>query len=256
MVGTSSPGRAITVGLIRSIGARGVVATEAGRTALAEPARRGEERGVRALGDEHDRMVAVTHELGVVVPDGGVLGALVLGVGVGVRPVGHRLLDRDRAEVELGHLPVALVDVVPLVVDVEEPVLGDEVAVLRGHPPVDRRRRPERVEPLLVVAAGVEGVARQVDPPVLGAAGEVRCGGGGDEHLAVRRRAARRRRARGSCRRRRGGTARRRRTARSGGARRAPGSSAPGGPARRRSAGRRGRARSTAAPRTSPRRRR
>jgi hypothetical protein len=94
--------------------------------------------------------------------------ALVLAVAdLERRPV-QRLLHRRRGENELDHLPVALVQVVPVVEDVEEPVLEREPARVRG---IARHMRvggepPFGAEvplPVQVVAAGLERVAREVE---------------------------------------------------------------------------------------------
>ena len=71
-------------------------------------------------------------------------------------------------EDELRHLPVALVRVVEVVEGIEEPVLERElagVAGVGGHVRVHRRLRCLRqaTRPELVVAAGIERVAREVE---------------------------------------------------------------------------------------------
>ena len=107
-------------------------------------------------------------DLELVRPPVGALAALVLAEAHLPRPAGERLGCRADREVELDHLPVALVLVVPVVVDVEEPVLERElvrVPRLGDDPRVRSRLRPRNQVPLpvLVVATGVERVAREVE---------------------------------------------------------------------------------------------
>ena len=96
------------------------------------------------------------------------LGALVLAVADECRLPGECPRGDRRVEVELDHLPVALVLVVEVVEDVEEPVLQRELA------PVSRVGRDPRighgsaasvqpVRPLVIRAAGCEGVAGKVE---------------------------------------------------------------------------------------------
>jgi hypothetical protein len=75
----------------------------------------------------HYRMRAVDALELVVIP-AGALGALVLAVADLDRGVLQRLRRACRVEDELDHFPVAFVEVVPVVEDVEEPVLKRELA--------------------------------------------------------------------------------------------------------------------------------
>jgi hypothetical protein len=91
----------------------------------------------------HDRVRAVD-ELELVVAPVGPLGPLVLAVADLDRLGLQRLAGSRRVEDELDHLPVALVEVVPVVEDVVEPVLQRELAgVVRvgRDVGVDRRLR-------------------------------------------------------------------------------------------------------------------
>jgi hypothetical protein len=70
------------------------------------------------------------------------LGSLVLAVADLRRRARERVVRAAGREVELDHFPVALVEVVPVVVCVEEPVLEGElarVAGIGGDVRVDRR---------------------------------------------------------------------------------------------------------------------
>jgi hypothetical protein len=58
------------------------------------------------------------------------------------------------------------VAVVPVVVDVEEPVLGDHLAAVAHDPAVQHGVGAERALPLLVRAPGRQRVAREVERPV------------------------------------------------------------------------------------------
>ena len=114
----------------------------------------------------HDRPVA--HELELLVVPGGALGSLV-------RAVPH--LDRlrlerrtcvGRVEQELDHLPVALVCVVEVVEGIEEPVLERQLpgkAVLADDVRVHDRfaASSQALRPAVVVAAGIERIAREVE---------------------------------------------------------------------------------------------
>src|SRR5215216_2341297 len=101
----------------------------------------------------NERMRAV-RELQLVVAPVGLLGALVLAVADLDRLGPERLLGGGRVEDELDHLPVALVQVVPVVEDVEEPVLqrerarmlwvGHDVRVYRRGLPSVRRLSQSR----------------------------------------------------------------------------------------------------------------
>ena len=115
------------------------------RGRAAEVERRLEEVRVRAGGRIHDRMRAVD-ELELVVAPGRALGALVLAVADLDRLARERLAGVVGVEDELDHLPVALVRVVPVVEDVEEPVLQRELARVAGVG-ARRARRPSAAFP-------------------------------------------------------------------------------------------------------------
>jgi hypothetical protein len=94
--------------------------------------------------------------------------ALVLAVADLDRRLLERLRRRCSVENELDHLPVALVEVVPVVEDVEEPVLQRQlpgVCRIGGHVRVDRRRASlgQSALPVQVVAAGLERVPGEVE---------------------------------------------------------------------------------------------
>ena len=79
-------------------------------------------------------------------------------------------------EVELDHLPVALVPVVPVVVCPVEPVLQGELARgsgVGGDPGVHGGRGRERRRPAAVVAAGLQWLAGQVEVRAFAVPGEV-----------------------------------------------------------------------------------
>ena len=148
-------------------GPSGVVATNSLRGRAAEIERLTEEVRVRTGRDMHDRMGAVD-ELELAVIPARPLRTLVLAVA----DLDRTLVEGGRGsrcvEEELDHLPVAFVEVVPVVEGVEQPVLqrqlprtprlGDDVRV-------DGRLRPggDRACPLLVRAAGSERVPREVE---------------------------------------------------------------------------------------------
>ena len=125
----------------------------------------------------HDRVRAVDALELRVVP-GSPLRALVLAV----PDLDRRRLQCGRGrrgvEDELDHLPVAFMEVVPVVEDVEEPVLerelarvsgvGDDVRVCRGRP-----LGPEVLLPVQVVATRMEGVAGEVQVIAVQAVAEV-----------------------------------------------------------------------------------
>ncbi len=126
----------------------------------------------------HDRVCAVD-ELELVVVPRCALGAFVLAVADHRRPARERLAHVARVEDELDHLPVALVQVVEVVVDVEDPVLERELVRIAGvgdDVRVDGRSMSfrEAAGPQLVVAAGVERVPREVEV-VSVEAGDVLC---------------------------------------------------------------------------------
>ncbi len=154
-----------------------VVAADALRRGAAEIQRLPVEVRVRAVGRVDDRVCADALELRVV--PGGPLGTLVLAVADLDRRMVERLLRRRRVEDDLDHLPVALVQVVPLVEDVEEPVLERELARMRGvgHDVCVGRGVPLGTEVLLpvqVVAAGLERVAGEVEVVAPEPAAEIR----------------------------------------------------------------------------------
>ena len=120
---------------------------------------------------------APVHELELVVAPVGALGALVLAVAGCDRLLRQRRGRVGCVEEELDVLPVALVEVVPVVVDVEEPVLERQPPRVRGvggDVGVDDRLGVvgDPVRPALVCAAGVERVAGEVEV-VLVEAGQI-----------------------------------------------------------------------------------
>ena len=131
-------------------------------------------RAVRRIDDG----VRTVDDLELVVAPTRALGTLVRAVADTNRQLRQCLAGIGGVEVELDHLPVALVEVVELVVDVEEPVLqrqlpgmarvGDHVRIDRGRASLGQAAVPE-----LVVAPGVERVSRVVEV-VLVAVDEVR----------------------------------------------------------------------------------
>ena len=145
-----------------------VVTSDAGLRGAAEIERRRVLVGVRPGGRVDDRVRAVD-DLELVIAPARTLGALVRAVpDLGRLVLRERRRGIGRVEDELDHLPVALVGVVEVVEGVEEPVLQRELARLGGvggDVRVDRGlvagRQPPR--PSLVVAAGVERVAREVE---------------------------------------------------------------------------------------------
>ncbi len=78
----------------------------------------------------------------------------------------ERFLDRIRREQQLDHLPVALMLVVPVVEDPEEPVLEGQHAGMVGvgrHPSMDGGRLGgHAAKPLFVVASRIERAAGEV----------------------------------------------------------------------------------------------
>jgi hypothetical protein len=122
---------------------------------------------VRA-GSRIDDGVGAADELELVVAPVGLLGAFVRAVADRHGPRGERGAGVAGVEVELDHLPVALVQVVEIVENPEEPVLQ------REHPRLPRIRSYMRVHgrrvalaqpavPAFVVAAWVKSVAREVE---------------------------------------------------------------------------------------------
>ena len=143
-----------------------VVAAHALRSRRAQVERGAIEVRVRA-GGRVDHGVGAAHLLELGIRPAGALSALVLAV---AHLVGHRA-ERSggvgRVEVELDHLPVALVEVVPVVEHVEHPVLERDVARVAGvggHVRVHHRRVPgvDAPRPVHVPAAGVQGVSGEV----------------------------------------------------------------------------------------------
>ena len=156
-----------------------VVAADAllGRAAEEEPLL--EEVRVRARGRMHDGVRPVD-ELELVLAPLGLLGALVLAVADPGRLHVERRGRVLRVEEELDHLPVAFVEVVPVVVGVEEPVLERQlarVARVADDVRVDGRRLAlaQAPRPELVGAARVERVPGEVEVVLVEPAGEVVC---------------------------------------------------------------------------------
>jgi hypothetical protein len=154
-----------------------VVAADAGlgRTAEEEAVR--EEVRMRAGRRVDDRVRAVD-DLELVLPPLRPLGALVLAVADLDRLRLERLLGASGVEDELDHLPVALVQVVPVVEGVVEPVLEREpvgVGGLLRDVGVDGRLgvRGDPARPQLVVAAGVESIPGEVEVVLVETATEV-----------------------------------------------------------------------------------
>ena len=144
-----------------------VVAADALLGRAAEVERIVEEVRMRAGGRVDDGPAPV-HELELVVAPVGALGALVLAVAGCDRLLRQRRGRVGCVEEELDVLPVALVEVVPVVVDVEEPVLERQPPRVRGvggDVGVDDRLGVvgDPVRPALVCAAGVERVAGEVE---------------------------------------------------------------------------------------------
>ena len=144
-----------------------VVAADALLSGAADVERLVEEIGVRSGGGVDDGVPPVDELELLVVPARG-LAALVLAVPDRDRLLRQRLARILGFEDELDHLPVALVQVVPVVVDVEQPVLERELAGVAGiadHMGVDGRLASlaDPAAPELVVAARVERVAREVE---------------------------------------------------------------------------------------------
>ena len=110
--------------------AAGVVAADALLAGAADVEGRVEEVRVRAGGRIDDRPAPVD-ELELLVAPVRRLGALVLAVADGDGILAERLLGVVGVEEELDHLPVALVQVVPVVVGVEEPVLQRQLPGVR-----------------------------------------------------------------------------------------------------------------------------
>ena len=142
-----------------------------------------EEVRVRARGDV-DYRVGPVDQLELVLPPARPFGALVLAVSNLDRLLVQCLRRSRRVEVELDHLPVAFVRVVPVVEDVEEPVLQCELSrppLFGRHVRVDGglRARGDRALPLLVRAAGVERVAGKVEVIAVEALAHL-SGGGAD----------------------------------------------------------------------------
>ena len=132
-------------------------------------------RAVRGIDDG----VRPVDDLELVVAPTRALGALMGAVADGDRCLVQRVRSIGGLEVELDHLPVAFVEVVELVEDVEEPVLQRQLpgmARIGRHVGVDRGRASFGQAPIpeLVVAAWVERASRIVQV-VLVAVDEIRC---------------------------------------------------------------------------------
>ena len=136
-----------------------------------------EEVRVRA-GGRVDDGVRPVHDLELVLAPVGLLGALVLAVADPRRLALERLGGVLGLEEELDHLPVAFVEVVPVVVGVEEPVLKRQlagVARVADDVRVDGRglALAQAARPELVGAARVERVSGEVEVVLVEPAGEV-----------------------------------------------------------------------------------
>jgi hypothetical protein len=137
----------------------------------------------------HDGMRAVDALEPVVVPCR-LLGALVLAVADLDRHALQRLCRARGVEDQLDHLPVALVQVVPVVEDVEQPVLERELARVSGvgrDVRVDGGRVPDRQPPLPVevVAARVERTSREVEVVLVETPREILGGRADLDHAGV-----------------------------------------------------------------------
>ena len=144
------------------------------------PCRRPRIAGVRSRRRVDDRVRAIALEL-LAVPVGS-LATFVLGVADADRFGGQRLLDVRCIEQHLDELPVAFVQIVPVVVVPEQPVLnGEQVGSigLLDDVRVDGCRRLCRVhvEIVLVQAARFQRVTREFDVETLTQAVQVACGG-------------------------------------------------------------------------------
>ena len=156
--------------------AAGVVAADALLAGAANVEGGIEEVRVRACGRVDDGPAAVD-ELELLVAPVRHLGALVLAVPDGDGILAERLLRIGGVEEDLDHLPVAFVQVVPVVVGVEEPVLQRQLPGVRGVGG-DVRVHSRLVAlaqasvPALVAAARVERVPGEVQV-ILVKAGQV-----------------------------------------------------------------------------------
>ena len=157
--------------------AAGVVAAHPRLRRAPEIERIGELVGMRA-GPWIDDGMGVVGELEPVAPVG-MLGALVRAIADLDGLSGERRARIGRLEVELDHLPVALVQVVEIVVGVEEPVLERELPRMCGvgcdvcvRDGIAAFR--ESMRPAFVVAPRVERRAGEVQV-VLEAVGEIAC---------------------------------------------------------------------------------
>ena len=149
------------------MGAVRVVAADALGGAPAEEEPLAVEVRVRAGGRVHDR-VRPADDLELVTAPLRAFGALVLAVADLDGRALQRFLGSVRVEDQLDRLPVALVQVVEVVEDVEEPVLEGELprpVGLAGDVGVDGRRAALGEAPLpeLVGAAGIQRFAREVE---------------------------------------------------------------------------------------------
>ena len=157
----------LDVGPELDVRAAGVVAADPGLGRAADVERLRELVRVRAGGRVDDRVRPVD-DLQLLLAPRRFLGALVRAVADGDRLAVERRARVVGLEDELDHLPVALVQVVELVERIEEPVLERDLARAPGvgrDVGVDGRLAVlgEAPRPVLVAAAGVERVAREVE---------------------------------------------------------------------------------------------
>ena len=167
----SIAGRRLVVRAVRVVAADALL----GRAPEEEPV--AVEVGVRAGRRVDDRMGAVD-EVELVVAPARLLRAFVLAVADAGRLLLERVARVRGVELELDHLPVAFVQVVPVVVDVEEPVLQRKpprVGGLGCNVGVHRRLVPlgDEARPPFVAAARGERVARKVEVIVVEPTGEI-----------------------------------------------------------------------------------
>ena len=151
---------------------------------------------MRAGSDVHDRVGAVDH-LELALPPARPLGALVLAVPNLDRFLVQGLRCGRGVEVELDHLPVAFVRVVPVVEDVEEPVLQCELSRLPLFGRDVRidgglRARGDQALPLLVRTAGVERVTGKIEVIAVEALAHLSSGGADRDQIGAIPRTAQR----------------------------------------------------------------
>ena len=161
------------------MGAARVVAADALICRPPDEEGRVEEVGMGTVGDVDDGMRAAD-DVQLLVAPVGTLCALVLRIADRRRLPHQRLSRTRRVEVELDHLPVALVRVPEVVEDVEEPVLQREptgIPGLGGDVRVHRRLRARRdlALPQLVAAAGAKRIPGKVEVVVEEAATQLGC---------------------------------------------------------------------------------